>query len=107
MDPVSATIFVIIAFLACVVPGVFAFVYVAQRNGTYVREMTALRVKWIDLGKPKPGQKGVMPGKLEALQEKNDDKTIEKKLDELKSLNESGKISDEEYQALRKKALGL
>jgi len=107
IDPVSSTILVIVAFFLCVIPGVFAFMYVAQRKDHYTREITALRTKWVDAGKPKPGEKGVLPGKLEVLQQKSEDKSIENKLDELKSLNDAGKISDEEYQALRKKALGL
>lgn len=107
VDLVSAVFLVFFGFVFCFIPGVLAFIFVAQRNGAYVREMAALRTKWVDAGQPKPGEKGVSPGNLEVLPENKAQKTTEQKLDEIKVLRERGQISDEEYEKMRKNILGL
>ena len=107
IDGCKAWLTVLAGFLICFIPGVLAFIYVAQRNGAYIREMASLRTKWVDAGKPNPGEKGILPGKLEVLPETSEDKTIDQKLDEIKSLRDDGQITEDEYQAMRRKVLGL
>lgn len=97
----------ILLFLVCIIPGIIFLVWWSNRDSRHDREMAALMTKWIDAGKPQSGEKVVLPGRLEVLPENKEQKTIEDKLGELASLREKGQISDEEYEAMRKKALGL
>ena len=69
-------------------------------------------LKHCDSGKPEPGEGAKEVTKLERVVEKIEtpaasSDSLEKKLTELNSMKEKGLITDEEYQAMRKKALGL
>jgi len=107
IDGCAACLLVLAGFLICFIPGILAFIFVAQRNGAYIREMAALRTKWVDAGKPKPGEKGVSPGSLEVLPENKAHRTTEQKLDEINALREKGQISDEEYEKMRRNILEI
>ena len=87
-----------------------------------MRDMKALVIKWVDAGKPIPGEKIKAVEKLEKIKETKveritektdkedkqlDEKGFETKLQELNSMKGKGLISEEEFQQLRKKALGL
>ena len=69
--------------------------------------MASIRTKWVDAGKPRPGQKSVSTRPLEVLPDASVGKTTEQKLDEITVLRESGKISEDEYQVMRGKILDL
>ena len=74
----------------------------------YERDMKALVEKWIDAGKPEPGIKTRPVEQLEKIEEKPAaPPSTESRLEELVSMKEKGLISQEEYETLRKKALGL
>lgn len=77
--------------------------YVNNRSTQYAREVTALRTKWVEAGKPEPGDVGNSIGQLEAIP----DKSAEEKLEEISSMKNKGLISNDEYEAMRKNALGL
>ena len=112
----------VIGLTAFVIPGVLILVFVFIQNRTYERDMKALVIKWVDAGKPMPGEKVKSVEKLEKIREtkveritekteaddkKLDEQGFEAKLQELNSMKEKGLISEEEFQQLRKKALGL
>ena len=72
--------------------------------------LLAASLSYSSLAEPGEGAKEVT--KLERVVEKIETPTassdsLEKKLTELNSMKEKGLITDEEYQAMRKKALGL
>ena len=115
-------VLIVIGLTAFVIPGVLILVFVFIQNRTYERDMKALVIKWVDAGKPMPGEKvkavekleKIKETKVERIREKTDkedeqlgEKGFETKLQELNSMKEKGLISEEEFQQLRKKALGL
>ena len=115
-------VLVIIGLTAFVIPGVLILVFVFIQNRTYERDMKAFVIKWVHAGKPMPGEKIKAVQKLEKIKETKveritektdkegkqlDEKGFETKLQELNSMKEKGLISEEEFQQLRKKALGL
>ena len=103
-----AIILVIIGLTAFVVPGVLILIWVWYQGNQYERDMRQLVAKWVDAGKPTPGKKENIGGKtLEILPEKNNEEDMEKKLKDLLSMKEKNLISDEEYNEMRKKILGL
>ena len=69
--------------------------------------MRQLVAKWVDAGKPTPGKKENLERTLEIVPEKNSEKEIEEKLKNLLSMKERNVISEEEYNEMRKKILGL
>ena len=69
--------------------------------------MRQLVAKWVDAGKPTPGKKENLQRTLEIVPEKNSEQDIEQKLKDLLSMKERNIISDEEYNEMRKKLLGL
>ena len=116
--------FLIVAGLCIfIVPGVLLLVFVFIQKRTYERDMKALVIKWVDAGKPMPGQKVRPVEKLERIKEttveriketkddvitsESNKSSTEEKLEELSSMKEKELISQEEYDILRKKALGL
>ena len=110
MGGISALLFCCVAFLLCFIPGIFAILYVNNRSTQYARETTALRTKWVDAGKPEPGLEFKEVTNLERFIEKIESASadsVEERLLELNSMKEKSLITEEEYQAMRKKALGL
>ena len=122
MNGCLTTILVVIGLTAFIIPGVLILVFVFVQNRTYERDMKALVIKWVDAGKPMPGEKVRPVEKLEKIKETKverisekidnndqelDEKGFETKLQELNSMKEKGLITEEEFQQLRKKALGL
>ena len=110
MGGISALLFCCLAFLLCFIPGIFAILYVNNRSTQYARDTTALRTKWVDAGKPEPGEEFKEVTKRETVVEKIESASadsVEERLLELNSMKEKSLITEEEYQAMRKKALGL
>ena len=112
MGGISALFLCCVAFLLCFIPGIFAVLYVNNRSTQYARETTALRTKWVDAGKPEPGEEFKEVTKLERVVKKIEapsasSDSVEERLKELNSMKEKSLITEEEYQAMRKKALGL
>ena len=103
-----STFLVIIGLCAYVIPGVILLLIVWNNGRQYERDMKSLIEKWIDAGKPEPGVKAKPVEQLEKVEEKPaTSPSTESRLAELLSMKEKGLISQEEYETLRKKALGL
>ena len=102
-----AFILVIIGLTAFVVPGVLILIWVWYQGNQYERDMRQLVAKWVDAGKPTPGKKQNLEKTLEIIPEKNSEEEMEQKLKDLLSMKERNVISDEEYNEMRKKILGL
>ena len=103
---------VAVGLLCAIVPGILLLVWLGVQENQYKRDMAALVAKWVDAGKPEPGEGAKEVTKLERVVEKVETPSasadsMEQKLTELNSMKEKGLITDEEYQAMRKKALGL
>ena len=103
-----STFLVVLGLCAYVLPGVIILLLVWNNGRQYERDMKALIEKWIDAGKPEPGMKARPVEQLEKVEEKPAaSPSTETRLEELASMKEKGLISQEEYETLRKKALGL
>ena len=98
---------IIIGLFAYIVPGLLILLWVWYQGNQYERDMRQLIAKWVDAGKPTPGKKENLERTLEIVPEKNSEKEIEEKLKNLLSMKERNVISDEEYNEMRKKILGL
>ena len=99
---------VVLGLCAYVIPGVILLLLVWNNGNQYERDMKALVAKWIDAGKPEPGEKVKPVQQLEKVEEKaTASLSSESRLEELISMRDKGLISEQEYAALRKKALGL
>ena len=109
LDGCLAAILVVVGLLMFVVPGVLLLVWIWVQNNQYERDIKALIEKWVDAGRPEPGEGIKEVTKLERIVETVEPSqgSTEQRLQELESLKEKGLITDEEYQAMRKKALGL
>ena len=102
-----AIILVIIGLCVFVVPGILILLWVWYQGNQYERDMRQLVAKWVDAGKPTPGKKQNLEKTLEIVPEKNSEEEMEQKLKDLLSMKERNVISDEEYNEMRKKILGL
>ena len=102
-----AIILVIIGLCVFVVPGILILLWVWYQGNQYERDMRQLVAKWVDAGKPTPGKKQNLEKTLEIVPEKNSEEEMEQKLKDLLSMKEINVISDEEYNEMRKKILGL
>ena len=103
-----STFLVVLGLCAYVLPGVIILLLVWNNGRQYERDMKALIEKWIDAGKPEPGVKAKPVEQLEKIEEKPAaSPSTETRLEELASMKEKGLISQEEYETLRRKALGL
>ena len=98
---------IIIGLFAYIVPGLLILLWVWYQGNQYERDMRQLIAKWVDAGKPTPGKKENLERTLEIVTEKNSEKEIEQKLKDLLSMKERNVISDEEYNEMRRKILGL
>lgn len=111
MDGCSQGCLIAIALFAFVIPGVVFIVWVAYKNNQYERDISALISKWIDAGRPEPGEEPYEESQLVRIEETTGSAPIslstEARLQELMSMKENGFISDSEYETLRKKMLGL
>ena len=108
LDGLLAGILVIVGLLIFIVPGVLVLVWVWIQDNQYERDIKALIEKWVDAGRPEPGEGIKEVTKLERIVETVEPSqgSTEQRLQELESLKEKGLVTDEEYQAMRKKALG-
>lgn len=102
---------VALGLMAAVVPGVLLLVILLIKDRDYKRDMRSLVAKWVDAGRPQPGVAAVQVKELEKVVQKKAAPTsmseTEGRLSELRAMKDKGLISEEEYNALRKKALGL
>ena len=99
---------VVLGLCAYVIPGVILLLLVWNNGNQYERDMKALVAKWVDAGKPEAGEKARPVKQLQKIEEKpTESGSTETRIEELISMKDKGLISEEEYEALRKKALGL
>ena len=112
MNGCATGLLVAVGLLCAIVPGILLLVWLGVQENQYKRDMAALVAKWVDAGKPEPGEGAKAVTKLERVVEKVEipsasTDSMEQKLVELNSMRDKGLITDEEYQEMRKKALGL
>ena len=112
MDGCLSAILVVLGLFMFVVPGVLLLVWLFVEANQYDRDMKQLIAKWVDAGRPTPDEGFKEVTRLERIVEKVEDSapqaaSTEQRLIELNSMKEKGLITEEEYQAMRKKALGL
>lgn len=102
---------VALGLMAAVVPGVLLLIVLMIKDRDYKRDMRSLVAKWVDAGRPQPGVAAVQVKELEKVVEKKvapaTASGMEERLSELQAMKDKGLISAEEYNALRKKVLGL
>jgi hypothetical protein len=105
-EPNGCASAILIVFGLCIfiVPGLMILIWVAYNGQRYSREMDALVTRWIDAGRPEPGIKSNV--------EQMSTKPVSaipraEQLDELNRLLQGGLVSEDEYQSLRKKVLGI
>ena len=108
----AASILVVIGLFIFIVPGVLLLIWIWVQDNQYERDMRALVEKWVDAGRPNPGEGIKEVTRLERIVEKVETPSAsaastQERLEGLNSMKEKGLITDEEYQAMRKKALGL
>ena len=107
-DGCTSVFLVIIGLFIFIVPGLIILLIVWNNGRQYERDMRALVEKWVDAGKPEPGVKARPVEELEKIEETPAvSPSTETRLEELVSMKEKGLISQEEYDTLRKKTLGL
>ena len=107
-DGCMSVLLVIIGLCVFIVPGLIILLIVWNRSRQYELDMKALVEKWVDAGKPEPGVKARPVEQLEKVEEiPATSPSTESRLEELQSMKEKGLISQEEYDTLREKALGL
>jgi len=96
-------ILISIGLLIFIVPGVMVMIWVAYNWHDYQREMNALVARWVEAGKPEPG----ISTNLDAMLKTSSGLPIKNRLLEYKEMLDKELISQDEYIALRKKALDL
>ena len=144
IDDGLAAFLVVIGLFIFIIPGALILIWALIQINQYDNEMNKLIEKWVDAGRPKPGE-GIKEvthqesitervdhietpsssteqrlEELDDLKEKlqkhqlfsvensaTSSASTEQRLEELNSLKEKRLITDEEYKAMRKKALGL
>jgi hypothetical protein len=92
-----------LGFLFYVIPGILALIWVWMMNDSHEKSVSTIIARWIEAGRPEPMAKGEVDEKGAKTQPLG---TTEQLL-EYRTLLERGLISEEEHQALRRKALGL
>lgn len=112
MNGCATGLLVGVGLICAIVPGILLLVWLGVQDNQYKRDMAALVAKWVDAGKPDPGEGAKLVTKLERVVETVEAPSasadsVEQKLMELNSIKEKGLITEEEYQAMRKKALDL
>lgn len=103
-DGCLSAIIIGLGFLIFVVPGILACIWVWMMNDSYEKKVSSIIAMWIEAGRPEPGVQKNLEEKL-ANAEKQASTT--EQLTEYRALLDKGLVTDEEYQELRRKALGL
>jgi hypothetical protein len=96
-------ILIFIGLLIYILPGVIILIWVAYSGQVYERELNSLVSRWVAAGKPEPGVATNLDNKINAVAER----PLQERLAEYKEMLDKSLISNEEYEVLRKKALGL
>jgi hypothetical protein len=107
MNGCLSIVLVVIGLCMWIVPGILILIWIWWQGKDYESEMNKIVGRWNDAGRPKAGQKEAPPLALEQVNQSEESKSLEGKLEELKGLLDKGLISDDEYQAIRRKKLGL
>jgi len=96
-------ILIFIGLLIYIVPGIIIIIWVAYSGQAYERELNSLVSRWVAAGKPEPGVATNLDNKINAVAER----PLQERLAEYREMLDKSLISNEEYEVLRKKALGL
>ncbi len=109
-DGCSTGCLVVLGLTAAIIPGILVLFWLMNKERDYKLDIKALVFKWIDAGRPEPGQQSVPVQELERIEPENtylNSKSIEQRIEELNQLREKGLISEDEYQTMRKDSLGI
>jgi len=100
---------VVLGLCIWIIPGVAVIFWVVWKNNQYRTGVEAIVVRWVQAGKPEPGVRQNLEVKQAMTQMPMPPKPkgLEEKLDDLVSMKAKGLISEEEFEVLRKRALGL
>ena len=102
-----ALFLVVVGLCIWIIPGLVILVILFSMNQSYNREMDELVARWVDAGKPEPGiVRNEVTANVRQLTSV-DNTSMTEKLAELEEMRSNSLISEEEYEILRKKALGL
>ena len=98
MNGCATGLLVAVGLLCAIVPGILLLVWLGVQENQYKRDMAALVAKWVDAGKPEPGEGAKEVTKLERVVEKVETPTassdsVEQKLTELNSMKGKGLIT--------------
>ena len=108
-DGCLMVLLIALGLIIFVLPGLALIIYVVWKTNQYQKEIEALVVRWVNAGKPEPGVRENLEAKQAMTQMPMPPKPkgLEEKLDDLVSMKAKGLVSEEEFEVLRKRALGL
>ena len=93
---------VVLGLCIWIIPGVAVIFWVVWKKNQYKTAVEAIVVRWLQAGKPDPGIRENLEPRQSTIAE-----SIEDKLDKLSVMKSKGLVSEEEFEVLRKRALGL
>ena len=101
-------ILVLVGLFCFIIPGILILGWVWYVGTQWERDMDALVAKWVDAGKPDPGEETRVL-EIEKIEEIDNGKesNFETQLNEINAMKDKGLISEEEYKKMRNKILGL
>jgi len=107
MNGCLSTLLVVIGLCMWIVPGILILIWIWWQGKDYESEMNKIVGRWNDAGRPKAGHQEAPPLALEQVNQTEESRSLEEKLEELNVLLDKGLINDDEYQVMRRKELGL
>ena len=101
-------ILVLVGLFCFIIPGILILGWVWYVGTQWERDMDSLVAKWVDAGKPEPGEETRVL-EIEKIEEIDNGKesNFETQLNEINTMKDKGLISEEEYKKMRNKILGL
>tara|TARA_B100000963_G_scaffold255606_1_gene224229 strand:- start:34 stop:618 length:585 start_codon:yes stop_codon:yes gene_type:complete len=101
-------ILVLVGLFCFIIPGILILGWVWYVGTQWERDMDSLVAKWVDAGKPEPGEETRVL-EIEKIEEIDNGKesNFETQLNEINAMKDKGLISEEEYKKMRNKILGL
>ena len=101
-------ILVLVGLFCFILPGLLILGWVWYVGTQWEKDMDALVAKWVDAGKPEPGENNKVL-EIEKIEEIDDiqESTFESQLNEIDEMKNKGLISEEEYKKMRNRILGI